>query len=415
MDQLVLIGLNHKTAPVELRERCRIGEPAEALEVLRALADEAVILSTCNRFEVYAHRVGDADRIVSWIAERAGADVSEIAEHCYLRRGRNASKHLFFVASSLDSLVVGETQIRGQVKDAYGAAQEAGAVGPALHRLFQSALRVSKEISETTGVGRGNVSVAGAAADLAERVFGELEEATVLVVGAGETAELVMNHLQSRGVSRFHVANRTLARARELADRFGAGATDLEELGPRLAEADVLVAAAGGDEPLIGKKAVQAALRKRRGKPIVAIDIAIPRGIDAGVDSLDNIYRFDMDALREITTDALRHRRRDFLHCCTLIDGATLRLAEATRAHQAGNVISELEAHYSAVAEAELADLERRLPELGEPERDQIRRSIRRIVRKLMHRPVRALRQVTPDEGHVLRRAFGVEPDDADE
>jgi glutamyl-tRNA reductase len=415
VDQLLLVGLNHKTAPVELRERCRVGDPAAALEVLRGFAGEAVILSTCNRFEVYAHRVEDPDRIVAWIAERAGVGPSEISEHCYLRQGRNASKHLFFVAASLDSLVVGETQIRGQVKDAYGAAQEAGAVGPSLHRLFQSALRVSKEISETTGVGRGNVSVAGAAADLAERVFGELEEASVLVVGAGETAELVMNHLQSRGVSRFHVANRTLHRAEELAARFEAGAGDLEDLVPRLAESDVLVAAAGGEEPLIAKKAVQAALRKRRGKPIVAIDIAVPRGVDAGIDSLDNVYRFDMEALREITTDALRHRRRDFLHCCTLIDGATLRLAEATRAQQAGNVISELEAHYRSVAEAELEDLERRLPELGEPERDQIRRSIRRIVRKLMHRPVRALRQVAPDEGEVLRRAFGVEADDADD
>jgi len=216
-------------------------------------------------------------------------------------------------------------------------------------------------------------------------------------------------------VSRFHVANRTLERARELAARFDGNAGDLEDLAPRLAEADVLVAAAGGEEPLIRPDAVRAALRKRRGRPIVAIDIAVPRCIDAAVDSLDNIYRYDMDALSEITTDALRHRRRDFLQCCTLIDGATLRLAEAARAQQAGNVISELEAYYRSVADAELEDLERRLPGLDAEQRDQIRRSIRRILRKLMHRPVRALRQVESDQGELLRRAFGVEPDDADD
>ncbi|MFI5404004.1 MAG: glutamyl-tRNA reductase, partial [Planctomycetota bacterium] len=189
MNDIVVVGLSHKTAPVELRERCRVKDTAEALKALRAHADETAIVQTCNRFEVYASGVKDPQRLVDWIGALAQAPREEIASHCYVRTGRNACKHLFFVASALDSLVVGETQIRGQVRDAYQAAADAGAIGPELHGLFRAALRLAKEISERTGVGRGNVSVAGAAADLAEQVFGNLAEARVLVVGAGDTAD----------------------------------------------------------------------------------------------------------------------------------------------------------------------------------------------------------------------------------
>ncbi|MHC4578601.1 MAG: glutamyl-tRNA reductase [Planctomycetota bacterium] len=406
MNGYLLVGLNHKTAPVELRERFAVDDLPGALAELRGLAGEAAVLSTCNRFEVYAHDAPDPEGIVGWIAARAGVTGDEVRRHGYVRVGRNACKHLFFVASSLDSLVVGETQIRRQVRQAYEAATDADGVGPMVHRLFQAALRVSKEISEQTGVGRGNVSVAGAAADLAERVFGELGCAQVLVVGAGETAELVMNHLASRGVRRFRVLNRTPERARQLAERFGAPAAGFEALGDALAESDVLVAAAGADGSLVGPGAVRGALRRRRGRPIVAIDIAVPRGIDPGVDALDNVYRYDMDALAEVTRDALRHRRADFLQCCTLIDGAMLRLADETRARTLGSAIAELERGYQEIAERELGSLERRLPQLAEEDRHQVRKAIHRIVRKLLHMPVRALREGSPEESEVIRRAF---------
>lgn len=408
MNGILLVGLNHKTAPVELRERCRVDDLPAALAELRGSATETVLVSTCNRFEIYAHDCGDPAAIVAWIAARAGVEPEEIRTHCYIRTDRNASKHLFFVTSSLDSLVVGETQIRGQVKQSYRAAQEAGSVGPQLHRLFQAALRVSKEIAETTGVGRGNISVAGAAADLAERVFGDLAAARVLVVGAGETAELVMSHMQGRGVSRFHVANRTPERAAELARRYGGDGSGLEDLAVRVAEADVLVCAAGGDDPLVDARLVKAALRRRKGRPIVAIDIAVPRGIDRDVDAVDNVYRYDMEALSAITQDALRHRRKDFLQCCTLIDGATLRLAADGRAQEAGNAIAELQRHYFEVAEAELRDLQNKLPELDEASRELVHRAIHRIVRKLMHTPVVLLREGEPQQREVIRQVFRV-------
>jgi len=402
----MVVGLNHKTASVELREEFAVKEVADPLAELRKFASEVVILGTCNRVEVYTYGAADPEGIVAWLAARAGRPPEDLRRHGYVRIGRNACKHLFFVASSLDSLVVGETQIRRQVREAYETATEVGAVGPMLHRLFQTALSVSKEIRERTGVGRGSVSVAAAAADLAERVFSDLVGAQVLVIGAGETAELVMNHLSTRGVRRFHVLNRTLARAEELAARFQAEGGGLEALGEHLPRADILVAAAGGEESLVTVAAMRAALKRRRGRPIVALDVAVPRGVDPGIDGLDNVYRYDMDSLTEVTRDALRHRRREFLQCCTMVDGATLRLAEKARSRRLGTAISELERGYTAIAEDELEALEHRLPQLPEEERKHVRRAVHRIVKKLLHMPVRALRDGSPEESEVIRRAF---------
>lgn len=407
MNGIVVVGLSHKTAPVELRERCRVKSTGEALRELREHAGEAAIVQTCNRFEVYANGASDPQRLVDWIAALCGVPREEIAGHCYVRTGRNACKHLFFVASSLDSLVVGETQIRGQVRDAYQAAAEAGAIGPELHGLFQAALRLAKEISERTGVGRGNVSVAGAAADLAEQVFGNLAEARVLVVGAGSTAELVMTHFAGRGVTRFAVVNRTPERARELAARYGGEAGGLDTLPARLADTSIWVTAAGDKEPLIRAADVRKALRRRRGRPVVAIDLAVPRGIEPAVDALDNVYRYDMDALAAVTEEALRHRRKEFLQCCTLVDGAVLRLAEEARARDAGGTITELERLYESIAEEELSALDRRLPE---EELRLVRKAVYRIVRKLLHMPVVALRQGSREEHEVIRKAFTAPP-----
>ena len=403
MNDLMLIGLSHKTAPIELRERCAAAGP---LDGLAGLAEETVVLSTCNRFEVYANNAPDADAITDWIARRAQVTREELERHAYVRQGRNASKHLFFVAASLDSLIVGETQIRGQVKDAYEVAQEAGSVGKALHRLFQAALNVSKKIAETTGVGRGNISVAGAAADLAERVFGELSKTPVLVVGAGDTAELIVHHLTSRGVKSFVVVNRTAETAELLAGRYGGRSAGLDALDVELALADVVICAAGGEAPVVTLACVRQALRRRRGRPLVMIDVAMPRGVDPGVDDLDNVYRYDMDALTEVTRDTLRHRRRDFIECCTLIDAATLRLAAAARAQRAGAAIVELERSYEAAAERELADLEQRLTGLDDEGKNQVRRSLRRLVRKLLHLPLQALRTGDPEATETIRRVF---------
>ncbi|MHC4957852.1 MAG: glutamyl-tRNA reductase [Planctomycetota bacterium] len=408
MKDFVVVGLSHKTAPVALRERFKVEDLKAALDELGQVAAEVALLETCNRFELYLHDA-DTGRIHSWLAARVGVELEELEEHLYTRSGRNACKHLFFVASSLDSLVIGETQIRGQVKQSYQACVDHGSVGPMLHRLFQAALRVSKEISDSTGVGRGNVSVAAAAAELATRVFGGLEDKRVLVVGAGETAELAITHLQARGVTWFKVLNRTPENAEALARPVNGEWGGLDALPDSLSGADVIVCAAGADEPLINAKTMRKALRRRRGRPVVAIDIAVPRGIDPGVDKLDNVYRYDMDALEAVTQDALRHRRAEFVQCCTLVDGAALRLASEARARRAGDAITELEKSYDGVAREELDRLEQRLPELTEDDRQHVRESVRRIVRKLLHMPKRALREGHPDEQDVIRRVFASE------
>jgi glutamyl-tRNA reductase len=251
------------------------------------------------------------------------------------------------------------------------------------------------------------VSIAGAAADLAQQVFGDLAQAHVLVVGAGDTAELVLSHFAARGVLRISVVNRTPERAQELARRFGGDAGGLDSLPERLAETGIWVTAAGDAEPLIREPDVRAAIRRRRGKPVVAIDLAVPRGIDPKVDALDNVYRYDMDALVAVTEEALRHRRKEFLQCCTLVDAAVLRLAEEGKARDAGATISEVERLYEAIAEEELAGLDRRLPE---EERRLVRKAVHRIVRKLLHMPVVALRKGSPEEHEVIRKAFATPP-----
>jgi len=407
MNGFLLVGLNHKTASAELRDRCSVSDAAEALAELKPLASEVAVVNTCNRLEIYAHDApGGPDPFWAWIGRRAGIDAAALRAKGYVRTGRNACKHLFFVASSLDSLVVGETQIRRQIRNAYQAATECGAVGSMLHGLFQTALRVSKEIADRTGLGRGNVSVAGAAADLAERVFEDLGKASVLVVGAGDTAELILTHLAGRGVGRVRVLNRTLEHARELADRFGAEAGGLDGMALALAEADVVIAAAPGAPPLVTAEAVRGALRRRRGRPMLAVDIAVPRAVDPAVDDLDNVYRYDMDALVAVTQDALRHRRKEFLQCCTMVDAATLHLAEETHGREVGSVIRELERLFDSIAEQELGALERRLPELDDQGRHHVRKAVHRIVRKLLHMPVRAIRTGGPEESEVIRKTF---------
>lgn len=408
MNNLQLIGLSHKTAPLEVRERCHRVDPRRLLDELRAHAPEVTVLSTCNRFEVYTAGVDDPEPFLESVAEWGEIGERERGQQLYVRSGRNAAKHLFFVASSLDSLVQGETQIRKQVKEAYSTAVDCEVVGPTLHALFQEALRVSKEIVRTTGIGRGSVSVAGAAADLAERVFGKLDRVKALIIGAGETAELVMTHLRGRGVQRMLVLNRSPDRARELAARFEAEAAGLDAVHKRLAEADVLVAATGAPEHLITPKEARAALRLRRGRPLVLLDISVPRAVDPAVDALDNVYRYDMDALAAVTQDTLRHRRRDFIQCCTMVDAAALRLEVALRSREAGGVIAELEEEYLQLGEDELLDLEHRLQGLSEGHRDEVNRTIRRLVRKFLHMPVRALRRSEPGESDAVRRAFSV-------
>src|SRR5690606_34476699 len=302
---LVAIGINHQTAPVELRERVAFAEHAlpGALAALRALPGvrEAVLLSTCNRTELYAVAEDDGRALEAWLATHpsAGDAGTDLRPYLYRHEGTEAVRHLFRVATGLDSLVLGEPQILGQVKQAWAAARQAGALGGQLDRLFQQAFVAAKRARTDTRIGANPVSIASTAVRLAQASFARPEDAVVLLVGAGETIELVARHLAQAKVKRLLVANRTLVHAQELASRHGGVALPLEELERHLAEADIVCSATASRDPVIRRAHVASALAQRRHRPMLLLDLAVPRDIEPGVAGLQDAFLYTIDDLEK--------------------------------------------------------------------------------------------------------------------
>jgi glutamyl-tRNA reductase len=311
---LLLIGINHRTAPVDIREKVVFAE-TELPEALRELTQaaqvrEAVIVSTCNRTELYCHAESPDTDLSSWLARWHDLASHDIEPSIYRLEGPGAVSHLFGVASGLDSMIIGEPQILGQLKDAYRASQENGTTGPHLNRLFQAAFSVAKRIRSGTQIGSNSVSVASAAVNLARTVFEHLSERTALLVGAGETIALAARHLAGNGVKRIIVANRTLANAQELAQEFSGYAITLDSLGAHLSEADIVISSTASPTPVITYDAVKAALRARKRRPIFMVDIAVPRDIEPKVAELDDVYFFTIDDLHTVVNENLETRRQ---------------------------------------------------------------------------------------------------------
>lgn len=309
----LVLGINHRTAPVEIREKVVFAgeELAEALRELRQVRHvrEAVIVSTCNRTELYCHADGEV-ALAAWLAHWHDLGTQHIESCLYLLENESAVSHLFAVASGLDSLIIGEPQILGQLKDAYRIAQESETTGPNLNRLFQGAFSVAKRIRSGTQIGSNPVSVAAAAVNLARTVFDQLSERTALLVGAGETIALAARHLASNGVKRMIVANRTLANAQELAKEFSAYAITLDDLDAHLAEADIVISSTASPVPIIKYEAVKQALRARKRRPIFMVDIAVPRDVEATVSELEDVYFFTIDDLQTVVSENLESRRK---------------------------------------------------------------------------------------------------------
>ena len=333
---IVVVGLNHRSAPVEVRERLAFS-PEEAEEALYALrrregVEEAVILSTCNRVEIYAAgREGPSeivDRIRKFLLALRRAPAAW-ERHLYAMAEPRSLRHLFRVAAGLDSMVLGETEIFGQLKQAYKRAHRFGTTGRFLNRSFQAAFRASKRIRSETRIQRGNVSVSSVAVDLAQRVFENLNELSVLVVGAGETGRKAARALASRGAKRLWVTNRSPERARRLAEELGASAVPFEEWIERLAEADVLVACTAAPHCVLDASALAAQLPRRRGQPLLVVDIAVPRDVDPAVGELEGVFLYDIDDLREIAKEARRQRERELAVCESLIEQGVKELMEA--------------------------------------------------------------------------------------
>ena len=306
---LILVGLNHNSAPVKVRE-CLAPEDDDPRRMLaEALAmegvREALLLATCNRVELLAVAEGDPETAAlalgGWMCRGRGVPAGEIQRCLYAHQGKEAVRHLFRVGSSLDSLVVGEPQILGQLKQAYRRAAEAGTTRAVLNKLLHKTFQVAKRVRTETNIGGAAVSVSYAAVELAKKIFDSLDGLEALLIGAGEMAELAAEHLKGQGVARIAVANRTLERAMDLARRFGGGpAYDLSQLPGALSEADIVITSTGSDRPLITHELARQALRKRRGRPVFFIDIAVPRDVEPKVADLDGAFVYDMDDLSQV-------------------------------------------------------------------------------------------------------------------
>lgn len=400
---LVVIGLNHKTAPVELRERVVFTDqnlPAVLTELTQGLASESLIVSTCNRTELYAV-TADKDALVGWL-ERYHA--ISLGGSLYAYADRDAITHAFRVASGLDSLILGEPQILGQLKDAYRAAQAAGTVGPYLNRLFQNTFSVAKRVRTETQIGAQSVSVAAAAVSLAKQVFSGFENHTALLVGAGETIALTARHLHTHHLKRMVIANRSFDRAQKLGLEFNALAIPLSNVAAHIHEADLVVCATASPEPIIWAKDVALALKKRRHKPILMIDLAIPRDIDPNVAQFEDIYLYAVDDLKAVIEENLKVREQGAIEAHAVIEEELERFQTESRAQQAIPTIRELRAHAENIRRRTLEDAKRQLAN-GRPTGEVLSYLADTLTHRIIHAPSHALRQALEQGDASLIRA----------
>lgn len=397
-----MIGLSHKTAPVEVRERAAFSDealkPALAEVVGISGVGEAMIVSTCNRVELYCGVDGDdaAGAARRWFVGARGLGPA-LDPHLYAHAGEPAVRHLLRVASSLDSMVVGESQILGQVKQAYGAALEAGTIGPLLTRTLPRAFALAKRVRTETDVARSAASVASVAVELATRIFGDLAGRQVLVVGAGKMGDLSARHLKAAGIGALHVVNRTLERARELAARLGGLPADWNQLDALLARVDIVLCSTGASEPVITRERVERVMRARKGRWLFFIDIAVPRDVDPKVGELENVYLYDVDALQKVVDSNRAGRAREAEEAERLVDDELKKLQELELQLGVVPTIKLLRGRFLEVA---LAEVERTLGHLqtaDERDRAQVRKLAEAIVGKLLHTPMTVLKREAQD------------------
>ncbi len=389
---LFTLGLNHLTAPLAVRERVvfHVERLHDALaELKRDLAREAAILSTCNRTELYV--AGEnPDVLAQWLAQYHRLAPGELHPYLYTLPQEQAVRHAFRVASGLDSMVVGEPQILGQMKDAARAAESAGTLGSLLHRLFQRSFAVAKEVRSTTSIGAASVSMAAAAVKLAARIFPSLKDQSVLLIGAGEMIDLAATHFAAQAPARIAVANRTLERAERLATRFNAQAIELRSLGERLHEYDIVVSCTASSLPILGKGLVERALRARRHRPMFMVDLAVPRDIEQEAAELADVFLYTIDDLAEIVSANLDSRRSALDQAEAIIESQVGQFMHWMRLREGVPLIRALRDEADA---ARRAELERALKALarGEDPAKVLEALSRTLTNKLLHGPTQAL------------------------
>lgn len=413
---VLALGLNHVSAPVSVRERVSLPEDLvqPALSALRqafgGAVKEAAILSTCNRTELYcAAEPQVADHLPSWLAEFNKIEAGALEPHVYLHGRDEAVRHAFRVASGLDSMVLGEPQILGQMKDAVRAAEEAGALGTLLHQLFQRTFSVAKEVRSTTAIGAQSVSMAAAAVRLAERVFGDLAQCKVLFIGAGEMIELCATHFAARQPASIVVANRTLERAENLANRFSASTMRLADLPDRLAQFDVVVSCTASTLPLLGLGMVERATRQRKRKPMVMVDLAVPRDIEPEVAQLDDIYLYSVDDLGAVVQSGTDARRAAVVQAEAIIDARVRNFMHWMQVRANVPVIRDLQSTAQSIQALELERAKRLLAK-GESPDAVLEQLAHGLTQKYLHGTMTALNQSDATERqellHWLPRLF---------
>jgi glutamyl-tRNA reductase len=418
--ELALIGCNHRTAPVEFRERIAFTaeQARHAATALReqGILEEAVVLSTCNRSELYGVPV-DAGAPVTEAMEEFLTSFHRIPRadldgRFYRWVGRDALQHLYRVAAGLDSMLLGEAEILGQLRTAYNQALDHGSTGPVLNRAFQGALEVGKRIRAETEVGARPMSVAFAGVKLAERVFGNLKGRTALIVGAGMVAEQVVEHLRDRGIGHLQVVNRSLDHAEELAKRMGGKAVPWQALESVLGAPDVIVTSVGGSDPVLTRPMLEAALSARAGRPVFIVDLGVPRNVESGAAGLYNLYLYNVDDLGEIVEQNRRAREAEIPRAESIIAEHVVKFETWRAALTAGSIVEELRSHFHQRREDLLRERLAAAP-LSDEERQRLASITEELVERLLVEPATRLRQTQAMRGHLgaldaLRHLFGI-------
>lgn len=398
---LQVIGINHNSASVALRERVAFvpEKTQQALQSAQQITglSEVAILSTCNRTELYAVASADGEddqaraRLLGWLAEFHGLDPSELEQCAYHQRGKNALGHMISVAAGLDSMVLGEPQIFGQMKSAYALAVDADTATSNLHRVFSHVFSVAKRVRTDTAIGENPVSVAYAAVNITQHIFSKLSECTALLIGAGETIELVARHLRDKGAARIIIANRTLERAQVLVDKVGGEAVTLADIPDYLAVTDIVVSSTASQLPILGKGAVESALKTRRHKPMVMVDIAVPRDIESQVGSLPDVYLYTVDDLKEIVSENKRNRFFEARKAEDIISEAVTDWESTLRSLEAVDTVKEFRAKAEQLRDLELQRAQQLLAK-GEAPEKVLEALARGITNKLLHSPTTQLK-----------------------
>ncbi len=417
-----LVGVNHKTASVSVRERLAIPESElpQALARLKALEGfrEGLILCTCNRVEVFASGEPEAEmdgRLPAFLASLHGLSLAELAPHLYHHRQREAIRHIFRVASSLDSMIVGEPQILGQVKSAYAAARAAGTVGGPLAEVMMRAFAVAKKVRGETGIAQSAVSVSYAAVELARKIFGSLEGKTVLLIGAGKMSELSVRHLRRAGASSILITNRSFERAEEMAAHFGGRALPFEELSERLPQADIVLSSTGAPHFIVKKEDGPKMLARRRNRPMFFIDIAVPRDIDPELNRIDNIFLYDVDDLEEVVSANLRERQKEAQLGEQIVEHEVERFLERLKTLDVVPTIVSLQARLEEIRRGEVERLHHRLGPLTPEQEAAVEQLTRGIVNKVLHEPMAQLKALAREPDGLklvdaVRRIFNLKP-----